>query len=198
MNLVQEVDLAGYCFPGFYLKSQVENHQCEIFSPLDPSKVEEKSLHLVVMHIIYLPLDMAFLPKTGNRLVFLTSLWFSTYKMFRGALCECALTKMDVLLFSHLQIELPDLGTFYKLRIWHEKRNPFAGWHLNKVRGQQGKVGLGSQAGGRGLQCQSWVTVLPSWQLSLICSALKCLPWQRTRQNGLKLHHGRITVISQL
>ncbi|KFQ27750.1 Lipoxygenase homology domain-containing protein 1, partial [Merops nubicus] len=30
-------------------------------------------------------------------------------------------------------IELPDLGTFYKLRIWHEKRNPFAGWHLNKV-----------------------------------------------------------------
>ncbi|XP_059505870.1 lipoxygenase homology domain-containing protein 1 [Stegostoma tigrinum] len=30
-------------------------------------------------------------------------------------------------------IELPDLGTFYKLRIWHEKRHPFAGWHLNKV-----------------------------------------------------------------
>ncbi|RLV99983.1 hypothetical protein DV515_00009258, partial [Chloebia gouldiae] len=30
-------------------------------------------------------------------------------------------------------IELPDLGNFYKLRIWHEKRNPFAGWHLNKV-----------------------------------------------------------------
>ncbi|KFQ09587.1 Lipoxygenase homology domain-containing protein 1, partial [Leptosomus discolor] len=30
-------------------------------------------------------------------------------------------------------IELPDLGTFYKLRIWHEKRNPFAGWHLSKV-----------------------------------------------------------------
>ncbi|XP_031413077.1 lipoxygenase homology domain-containing protein 1 [Meleagris gallopavo] len=30
-------------------------------------------------------------------------------------------------------IELPDLGTFYKLRIWHEKRNPFAGWHLDKV-----------------------------------------------------------------
>uniref|UniRef100_A0A8C4UPX1 Lipoxygenase homology domains 1 n=1 Tax=Falco tinnunculus TaxID=100819 RepID=A0A8C4UPX1_FALTI len=30
-------------------------------------------------------------------------------------------------------IELPDLGIFYKLRIWHEKRNPFSGWHLNKV-----------------------------------------------------------------
>ncbi|KFP75955.1 Lipoxygenase homology domain-containing protein 1, partial [Acanthisitta chloris] len=30
-------------------------------------------------------------------------------------------------------IELPELGTFYKLRIWHEKRSPFAGWHLNKV-----------------------------------------------------------------
>ncbi|XP_043570379.1 lipoxygenase homology domain-containing protein 1-like [Chiloscyllium plagiosum] len=30
-------------------------------------------------------------------------------------------------------IELPDLGTIYKLRIWHEKRHPFAGWHLNKV-----------------------------------------------------------------
>ncbi|KAJ6662996.1 hypothetical protein lerEdw1_010817, partial [Lerista edwardsae] len=30
-------------------------------------------------------------------------------------------------------IELPDLGTFYKIRIWHEKRSPFSGWHLNKV-----------------------------------------------------------------
>ncbi|XP_029436484.1 lipoxygenase homology domain-containing protein 1 [Rhinatrema bivittatum] len=30
-------------------------------------------------------------------------------------------------------IELPDLGSLYKLRVWHEKRNPFAGWHLNKV-----------------------------------------------------------------
>ncbi|KGL83888.1 Lipoxygenase homology domain-containing protein 1, partial [Tinamus guttatus] len=37
-------------------------------------------------------------------------------------------------------IELPDLGTFYKLRIWHEKRKPFAGWHLNKARGQQRKL----------------------------------------------------------
>ncbi|XP_048360273.1 lipoxygenase homology domain-containing protein 1 [Sphaerodactylus townsendi] len=30
-------------------------------------------------------------------------------------------------------LELPDLGTYYKLRIWHEKRTPFAGWHLQKV-----------------------------------------------------------------
>ncbi|MBN3300355.1 LOXH1 protein, partial [Amia calva] len=30
-------------------------------------------------------------------------------------------------------IELPDLGTLFKLRVWHEKRSPFAGWHLNRV-----------------------------------------------------------------
>nr|XP_060615636.1 lipoxygenase homology domain-containing protein 1-like [Anolis sagrei ordinatus] len=30
-------------------------------------------------------------------------------------------------------IELPDLGILYKIRIWHEKRSPFAGWHLDKV-----------------------------------------------------------------
>nr|XP_015194523.1 PREDICTED: lipoxygenase homology domain-containing protein 1 isoform X1 [Lepisosteus oculatus] len=30
-------------------------------------------------------------------------------------------------------IELPDLGTLFKIRIWHEKRHPFAGWHLSKV-----------------------------------------------------------------
>nr|XP_057926865.1 lipoxygenase homology domain-containing protein 1 isoform X2 [Doryrhamphus excisus] len=30
-------------------------------------------------------------------------------------------------------VELPDLGTLTKLRIWHEKRNPFAGWHLTKA-----------------------------------------------------------------
>ncbi|XP_056399217.1 lipoxygenase homology domain-containing protein 1 isoform X2 [Hyla sarda] len=30
-------------------------------------------------------------------------------------------------------VELPDLGILYKLRIWHEKRNAFSGWHLNKV-----------------------------------------------------------------
>uniref|UniRef100_A0A3B3XW86 PLAT domain-containing protein n=1 Tax=Poecilia mexicana TaxID=48701 RepID=A0A3B3XW86_9TELE len=27
-------------------------------------------------------------------------------------------------------IEMPDMGRLLKLRIWHEKRNPFAGWHL--------------------------------------------------------------------
>ncbi|KAK5909734.1 hypothetical protein CesoFtcFv8_003637 [Champsocephalus esox] len=30
-------------------------------------------------------------------------------------------------------VELPDLGKLIKLRIWHEKRSPFAGWHLSKV-----------------------------------------------------------------
>uniref|UniRef100_A0A3P9JEI9 Lipoxygenase homology domains 1a n=1 Tax=Oryzias latipes TaxID=8090 RepID=A0A3P9JEI9_ORYLA len=30
-------------------------------------------------------------------------------------------------------IEMPDIGKLLKLRIWHEKRNPFAGWHLAKV-----------------------------------------------------------------
>ncbi|KAK2837787.1 hypothetical protein Q5P01_014999 [Channa striata] len=32
-----------------------------------------------------------------------------------------------------LMVELPDLGKLTKLRIWHEKRNPFAGWHLSKA-----------------------------------------------------------------
>uniref|UniRef100_A0A8C5BBE6 Lipoxygenase homology domains 1b n=1 Tax=Gadus morhua TaxID=8049 RepID=A0A8C5BBE6_GADMO len=30
-------------------------------------------------------------------------------------------------------VELPDLGRITKFRIWHEKRNPFAGWHLSKA-----------------------------------------------------------------
>ncbi|CAL8344476.1 unnamed protein product [Lota lota] len=30
-------------------------------------------------------------------------------------------------------IEMPDIGQLRKLRIWHEKRHPFAGWHLAKV-----------------------------------------------------------------
>uniref|UniRef100_A0A673G3G1 PLAT domain-containing protein n=1 Tax=Sinocyclocheilus rhinocerous TaxID=307959 RepID=A0A673G3G1_9TELE len=30
-------------------------------------------------------------------------------------------------------VELPDLGKLFKLRIWHEKRNPFAGWHLSRM-----------------------------------------------------------------
>ncbi|XP_056274884.1 lipoxygenase homology domain-containing protein 1 isoform X1 [Pseudoliparis swirei] len=34
---------------------------------------------------------------------------------------------------DRFMVELPDLGRFTKLRIWHEKRNPFAGWHLSKA-----------------------------------------------------------------
>ncbi|XP_030643524.1 lipoxygenase homology domain-containing protein 1 [Chanos chanos] len=30
-------------------------------------------------------------------------------------------------------IELPDLEKLVKLRIWHDKRHPFAGWHLSRV-----------------------------------------------------------------
>ncbi|KAI2661945.1 Lipoxygenase homology domain-containing protein 1 [Labeo rohita] len=30
-------------------------------------------------------------------------------------------------------VELPDLGKLTKLRIWHERRNPFAGWHLSRM-----------------------------------------------------------------
>ncbi|KAM6931491.1 lipoxygenase homology domain-containing protein 1 [Xenentodon cancila] len=34
---------------------------------------------------------------------------------------------------DRFMVELPDLGKLTKLRIWHEKRSPFAGWHLSKV-----------------------------------------------------------------
>uniref|UniRef100_A0A3B5A4B4 Lipoxygenase homology domain-containing protein 1-like n=1 Tax=Stegastes partitus TaxID=144197 RepID=A0A3B5A4B4_9TELE len=34
---------------------------------------------------------------------------------------------------DRFMVELPDLGKMTKLRIWHEKRNPFAGWHLSKA-----------------------------------------------------------------
>ncbi|CAL8278491.1 unnamed protein product [Merluccius merluccius] len=34
-------------------------------------------------------------------------------------------------------VEMPDIGPLLKLRIWHEKRNPFSGWHLEKVTLQQ-------------------------------------------------------------
>ncbi|KAE8636810.1 hypothetical protein XENTR_v10003144 [Xenopus tropicalis] len=34
---------------------------------------------------------------------------------------------------DRFMIELPDLGTLYKIRVWHEKRAAFSGWHLNKV-----------------------------------------------------------------
>ncbi|XP_061733262.1 LOW QUALITY PROTEIN: lipoxygenase homology domain-containing protein 1 [Nerophis ophidion] len=30
-------------------------------------------------------------------------------------------------------VEMPDIGRLLKLRIWHEKRHPFAGWHLGRV-----------------------------------------------------------------
>ncbi|XP_068508966.1 lipoxygenase homology domain-containing protein 1 [Syngnathus scovelli] len=30
-------------------------------------------------------------------------------------------------------IELPNIGRLLKLRIWHEKRNPFSGWHLGRI-----------------------------------------------------------------
>ncbi|XP_059398613.1 lipoxygenase homology domain-containing protein 1 [Carassius carassius] len=30
-------------------------------------------------------------------------------------------------------IEMPDIGKIRKLRIWHEKRHPFSGWHLGRV-----------------------------------------------------------------
>uniref|UniRef100_A0A671XMC4 Lipoxygenase homology PLAT domains 1 n=1 Tax=Sparus aurata TaxID=8175 RepID=A0A671XMC4_SPAAU len=30
-------------------------------------------------------------------------------------------------------IEMPDIGKLLKLRIWHEKRHPFSGWHLARV-----------------------------------------------------------------
>ncbi|XP_006835208.1 PREDICTED: lipoxygenase homology domain-containing protein 1 [Chrysochloris asiatica] len=31
-------------------------------------------------------------------------------------------------------IEIPNLGMFYKIRAWHDKRSPGSGWHLEKVR----------------------------------------------------------------
>ncbi|XP_062867638.1 lipoxygenase homology domain-containing protein 1-like [Trichomycterus rosablanca] len=30
-------------------------------------------------------------------------------------------------------VEMPDIGTIRKLRIWHEKRHPFSGWHLGRA-----------------------------------------------------------------
>uniref|UniRef100_A0A8C4HEN1 Lipoxygenase homology domains 1b n=1 Tax=Dicentrarchus labrax TaxID=13489 RepID=A0A8C4HEN1_DICLA len=34
---------------------------------------------------------------------------------------------------DRFMVELPDFGKLTKFRIWHEKRNPFAGWHLSKA-----------------------------------------------------------------
>ncbi|XP_042637316.1 lipoxygenase homology domain-containing protein 1 [Orycteropus afer afer] len=30
-------------------------------------------------------------------------------------------------------IEIPDLGMFYKIRVWHDKRSPGSGWHLERM-----------------------------------------------------------------
>uniref|UniRef100_A0A8C4MAJ3 Lipoxygenase homology PLAT domains 1 n=1 Tax=Equus asinus TaxID=9793 RepID=A0A8C4MAJ3_EQUAS len=34
---------------------------------------------------------------------------------------------------NKFRIELPDLGRFYKIRAWHDKRNPGSGWHLERM-----------------------------------------------------------------
>nr|XP_025742588.1 lipoxygenase homology domain-containing protein 1 [Callorhinus ursinus] len=31
------------------------------------------------------------------------------------------------------RIELPDLGRFYKIRVWHDRRSPGSGWHLERM-----------------------------------------------------------------
>ncbi|KAM6219878.1 lipoxygenase homology domain-containing protein 1 isoform 3-T3 [Rhynchocyon petersi] len=30
-------------------------------------------------------------------------------------------------------IEIPDLGMFYKIRVWHDRRSPGSGWHLERM-----------------------------------------------------------------
>ncbi|XP_006891751.1 PREDICTED: lipoxygenase homology domain-containing protein 1 isoform X2 [Elephantulus edwardii] len=30
-------------------------------------------------------------------------------------------------------LEIPDLGMFYKIRVWHDRRSPGSGWHLEKM-----------------------------------------------------------------
>uniref|UniRef100_A0A8C6RPC3 Lipoxygenase homology domain-containing protein 1 n=1 Tax=Nannospalax galili TaxID=1026970 RepID=A0A8C6RPC3_NANGA len=37
-------------------------------------------------------------------------------------------------IIEKFRIELPDLGRFYKIRTWHNRRNPGSGWHLERVR----------------------------------------------------------------
>ncbi|KAM9858421.1 lipoxygenase homology domain-containing protein 1 [Aulostomus maculatus] len=34
---------------------------------------------------------------------------------------------------DRFMVELPDLGSITKMRIWHERKNPFAGWHVSKA-----------------------------------------------------------------
>ncbi|XP_058412554.1 lipoxygenase homology domain-containing protein 1 isoform X2 [Diceros bicornis minor] len=36
-------------------------------------------------------------------------------------------------IIEKFRIELPDLGRFYKIRAWHDKRNPGSGWHLERM-----------------------------------------------------------------
>ena len=43
---------------------------------------------------------------------------------------------LSIVVVFVVQVELPDLGKVTKFRIWHEKRSPFQGWHLSKVRKQ--------------------------------------------------------------
>jgi len=54
------------------------------------------------------------------------------YRVTAGNHAACTLFNDHAVLIHH-QVELPDMGTMTKFRIWHEKRNPFAGWHLSKV-----------------------------------------------------------------
>nr|XP_004656869.2 lipoxygenase homology domain-containing protein 1 isoform X3 [Jaculus jaculus] len=36
-------------------------------------------------------------------------------------------------IIEKFRIELPDLGRFYKIRAWHDRRNPGSGWHLERM-----------------------------------------------------------------
>ncbi|KAF6302998.1 lipoxygenase homology domains 1 [Rhinolophus ferrumequinum] len=36
-------------------------------------------------------------------------------------------------IFEKFKIELPDLGRFYKIRAWHNRMTPGAGWHLERM-----------------------------------------------------------------
>ncbi|KAM4841551.1 lipoxygenase homology domain-containing protein 1 isoform 3-T3 [Thomomys bottae] len=36
-------------------------------------------------------------------------------------------------IIEKFRIELPDLGRFYKIRAWHDRRNPSSGWHLERM-----------------------------------------------------------------
>ncbi|KAM9056314.1 lipoxygenase homology domain-containing protein 1 isoform 3-T3 [Megaptera novaeangliae] len=36
-------------------------------------------------------------------------------------------------IIEKFRIELPDLGRFYKIRAWHNKRSPGSGWHLERM-----------------------------------------------------------------